>query len=203
MTKVLLNTAYFPPIEYIQQFSGSDDVYIEACEHYVKQSYRNRCRISAPNGIQNLIVPVVKGKSPGQPIRDIKIDYSEPWQGNHRRSIETAYAAAPFFEFYYEEILPFFKQKYRFLFDLNLNICEKLITLFDLDTAICLTTKYTAAPSKDFKDLRDKLHPKKNMITKQTPYMQVFSERHGFQPGLSALDLLFNEGPASKTYLSG
>ncbi len=203
MSSVLLNTAYFPPVEYFRQCYKHNHVFIEANEHYQKQSYRNRCTIAGPNGLQNLVVPVIKGRSPGQPIRDVRIDYSEPWQGNHRRSIETAYAAAPFFEFYYEDIYPFFKQKPRFLFDLNLSIIEKLIALFDLNTRIFMTQKYTSPPKKGIADLRDKIHPKKQSIVVQQPYIQVFSERHGFQPGLSALDLLFNEGPAGKAYLSG
>jgi hypothetical protein len=33
------------------------------------------------------------------------------------------------------------------------------------------------------------------------PYYQVFADRHGFIPGLSVMDLLFNEGPASLEYL--
>ena len=33
------------------------------------------------------------------------------------------------------------------------------------------------------------------------PYFQVFSQKHGFQPDLSIMDLLFNEGPESILYL--
>ncbi|MFO7790882.1 MAG: WbqC family protein [Bacteroidota bacterium] len=206
MSKALLNTAYFPPVQYMSVCAGYEEVYIEANENYEKQSYRNRCTILGPNGTQNLSIPVIKGRSPGQPIRDVKIDYSTPWQGNHRRSIETAYAAAPYFEHYYDEIKPFFKKKSRFLFDHNLMICNLLLVILEINTEIKLTNTYLPIPPQDTRDYRNLIHPKKTDITYTDnysfqPYMQVFNERFSFQPGLSILDLLFNEGPVSKQYL--
>ena len=66
---MLLSTAYFPPVEYFAKiaegFSLSPDsvkpsvIYIEACENYQKQSYRNRCRFYAENGVQNLTFPII------------------------------------------------------------------------------------------------------------------------------------------------
>ncbi|MBQ3710871.1 MAG: epoxyqueuosine reductase QueH [Bacteroidales bacterium] len=55
-------------------------------------------------------------------------------------------------------------------------------------------------------DLRDAIHPKRpNTILADMglgrPYWQVFRERFGFTPGLSVLDLLFNEGPDSILWL--
>ena len=55
-------------------------------------------------------------------------------------------------------------------------------------------------------DLREMIHPKRpDTILKdlalEKPYFQVFAQKHGFQSGLSIMDLLFNEGPDSILYL--
>ena len=52
-------------------------------------------------------------------------------------------------------------------------------------------------------DLRSRLHPKKKyMDTLNYPkYTQTFGHIHGYIPNLSILDLLFNEGPESMTYI--
>ena len=35
----------------------------------------------------------------------------------------------------------------------------------------------------------------------EKPYFQVFAQKYGFVPNLSIMDLLFNEGPDSISYL--
>lgn len=40
-----------------------------------------------------------------------------------------------------------------------------------------------------------------NLEENSESYFQVFAERHGFQPNLSILDLIFNEGPVAMDYL--
>jgi hypothetical protein len=55
-------------------------------------------------------------------------------------------------------------------------------------------------------NFREKINPKahQNTIDQQfepQPYTQVFSEKFGFIPDLSILDLLFNEGPSAHTLL--
>ena len=55
-------------------------------------------------------------------------------------------------------------------------------------------------------DYRNSIHPKRqNTIMRdlglERPYWQVFREKFGFIPGLSIMDLLFNEGPDSILWL--
>lgn len=203
-TKVLLSTAYFPPIQYMSKIAVFDQVFIEASEHYEKQSYRNRCRIIGPNGIQTLSIPVIRGRSLRQNIRDVRIDFSENWQGDHRRSIETAYASAPFFDFYWDDIRKFFKKKYTFLFDYNLDILCTLIDVLEMKKQPVLTKSFQS--DADMPDFRESIHPKQrknkeDLHFRPQPYTQVFSDRHPFISNLSLLDLLFNEGPLSQQHL--
>ena len=49
----------------------------------------------------------------------------------------------------------------------------------------------------EIKDFRDAIRPKKPLPDPEfesTRYYQVYGQKHGFQPNMSILDLLFNEG---------
>ena len=55
-------------------------------------------------------------------------------------------------------------------------------------------------------NLRETIHPKRpdpilRDLGLDRPYYQVFAPKYGFIPNLSILDLLFNEGPDSISYL--
>ena len=83
---MLLSTAYFPPIEYFALMAKCSIVYMEGCESYAKQSYRNRCRILTANGVEDLRVPIVHG--PSKLITDICVDYKTPWVRQSEYAIE-------------------------------------------------------------------------------------------------------------------
>jgi hypothetical protein len=201
---ILLSTAYFAPIRYFSKLASYSEVYIEQHENFIKQTYRNRAVISGANGPVPLIVPVEKGRGLKIKIKDLKIAYTEPWQRIHWRTIFSAYNSSPFFEYYADDIEPFFNKKYNFLFDLNLQITEKLLEVTDLHPEIKLTNDFEQAP-ENYLNLREQISPKAHRDPDPhfeiQPYTQVFSERFGFLPDLSILDLLFNEGPSSGSIL--
>lgn len=204
MSQVLLSTAYFPPIQYCTKLIDYEEVYIEAQEHYQKQSYRNRCRILSPNGVQSLSIPIERGRSREIPIKDIKIDYSMPWQDNHLRSIITAYQSAPYFDHYLDEFRDIWEKKPAFLFDINMCILDKLSRIIKIKQDLKITDEYIKTPLR--KDFRNSIHPKERMQENDTSfmpaeYMQVFMEKFDFEPNLSILDLIMNEGPMSRTIL--
>ena len=229
----LLSTAYFPPVSYFaamaeemeglsNRLDGSSSlelspsvVYIEACENYQKQSYRNRCRFYAADGVQALTFPVVhEGGTHKLPISEIKVDYSTPWLQQHERAIVSAYRTSAYFEYYQDELFGILESRPERLFDLNM----ALIRFFTEKTGLCVDIRVTEDYSRDgavlqpdgsetlCDDLREKIHPKRtnNILSDlglEKPYFQVFSGKYGFQPDLSIMDLLFNEGPDSILYL--
>ena len=235
LTKVpkLLSTAYMPPVswfaaiaEEMEGLSNRRDgdsslelspsvVYIEACENFQKQSYRNRCRFYAADGVQALSYPIVhEGGTHKLPISEIKIDWSTPWLQQHERAIISAYRTSAYFEYYQDELFEIMESRPERLFDLNM----ALIRFFIEKTGLAVDLRTTEEFSKDgiiqsldgsflrCEDLREKIHPKRpNTILKdlklEKPYFQVFSRKHGFQSDLSIMDLLFNEGPDSILYL--
>lgn len=204
--RVLLNTAYFPPIQYYDKIYNNNDVLIEQYETYGKQSYRNRCDIYGANGVLTLSVPVVKGAKKKILTKDIKIEYVTDWRKNHLKSIESAYSRSPYYEYYIDDIIPLFDKKYDFLLDLNNDIMSVVNEILDISPNVMMTDDYIQDIA-DVDDWRDGIHPKKskikradNFVCKQ--YTQVFSDRLGFKPNLSILDLIFNSGPESADVLA-
>lgn len=204
--KLLLSTAYFPPIEYLSHISVHTETLIERFENYSKQSYRNRCNILSANGKLPLTIPVKRFKGKKTPIKEIKPDYSYSWQRLHLISINSAYRSAPFFEYYFDDLRVFFEKKYNYLIDLNAGILDRLLTVLKLDVNWQFTSSFIATPPPAINDMRETIHPKalKNRSSgkfKIKEYFQVFGNRHGFQPNLSIVDLLFNLGPDAGSYL--
>ncbi len=203
----LLSTAYLPPVQYISKFLLYKKILIEQHENFSKQSYRNRCNIYGANGQQTLSIPVRKNNSVKIKITDVQIDYDTNWQKIHFKSIESAYRHSPFYEYYIDYFMPFFKQKHKYLFDFNTLILNKLLEILEIKTDISFTTGYITNHNSGVCDCRDSIHPKKRMqkpdnTFKNIKYQQVFSGKFGFLPNLSTLDLLFNEGPNAVNILS-
>jgi hypothetical protein len=196
---ILLSTAYFPPVQYFSKFLQFERIYIEQFENFSKQTYRNRCEILGANGIIPLVVPVVKGRGKKIKIRDLQVSYDTNWQRNHWRTIFSAYNSSPFFEFYKDDIFPFFAKRYKYLFDLNQEILETFCELIELETPTFFTEDFEKIPENSL-NFREALSPKRQKAIPDAnfnpqKYTQVFSEKFGFVANLSILDLLFNEGP--------
>ena len=203
---ILLSTAYFPPIQYITKFLLTDQIWIEADEHFSKQSYRNRTIILSTHGPETLIVPVEKGHSSKQLIRDIRISYDSKWPHNHWQSIISAYHSSPFFELLEEEFRPFFEKRYHYLIDFDQSILEVILNLLEINVEIHRTTDFEQV-NDNFINLREAMHPKmqrnkQDPNFKAHPYTQVFEDRFDFIPNLSILDLIFNCGSQSYEMLS-
>ena len=189
----ILSSAYFPPIEYFRVIARVGNVFLEANETFQKQTYRNRCKILAADGVL----------SPS-----MKIDYSKPWLQQHKRALISAYNSSPFFEYYQDDIFEILDRKYETLFELNCAILDKMLRLLGLKNNLTMTTEYVQEYPESVVDLRNTIHPKKKSNEplaapniKYSDYYQVFIEKYGFVDDLSILDLLFNEGPNSISYL--
>lgn len=193
--QVTLTSAYLAPVEYYSALAKAEKVYLEYCDFYVKQTYRNRCHIAAANGVMALSIPVEKPGGEKILTRDVRISGHTDWQVHHWRSIESAYNSTPFFEYYKDDLLPFYQRKWTFLWDFNLEIQAKILELIDLRPTIQFTAEYQTRLNDNIEDLRERIHPKIEKYSENIkPYYQVFEQRFGFQPGLSIIDLLFNMG---------
>jgi len=200
MPDIYLSTAYLPPAEYFSKILNATKLFIEGDENYHKQSYRNRCCILTAHGTEPLIIPVYKGSLHKTHIRDIRIDYTKRWQKIHLGALRSAYNSSPFFLYYFENIEKIILKNYHFLTDLNMVLLTEILNILRLDINPVLTTEFIPFNSVEG-DYRYKIDPKKKSLYKQREYFQVFNYLHGFVPGLSIVDIIFNAGPETIKYL--
>lgn len=198
-----LASAYFAPVQWYQKLRRYGTVRLERYDTYRKQTYRNRCVIATTNGLQTLTVPVVRGES--GLMKDIRISDHGNWRHQHWHALLSAYSESPFFEYYADDIRPFFERRWDYLYDFNLEACHTVCGLLDIRPRILPTDSYVAAglltDAADFRDAIDPKHPLPDPGFAPRRYYQVYERKHGFQPNLSILDLLFNMGPEGIFYL--
>lgn len=201
--RVLLSTTYFGPIQWYQKLYRAEHVIIEQWESFQKQTYRNRCLIATTNGIQALTVPVEHSDS--QLIKDIRLSDHGNWRRLHWNALQSAYGESPFFEYYQDDIRPFFEKRWVYLLDFNEAIRQKMCELIDIQPEVTYNTGYMAdSESQDMDDFRSAINPKHPIQDDDFEtkcYYQVYQMKHGFLSNLSVLDLLFNMGPESIFYL--
>ena len=200
----LLTSTYFGPVQWYQKLNQSDCCLIERHDHFVKQTYRNRCVIATTSGLQALTVPIERYEGAHCEMRDIRISDHGSWRHLHWNALQSAYGESPFFEFYADDLIPFFERRWEFLFDFNTAITRKMCELLDVHPQIAFTEVYASAEEEGVTDFRDAIRPKHPLPDdgfRPRRYYQVYEQKHGFQPNLSILDLLFNEGPEAVLYL--
>ena len=199
--KAILHPVYFPNIKTIAAIASNDIIW-EIQDNYQKQTYRNRCYICTDQGKHMMNIPIqhVGGNQGRQKYKDVKLDNSANWQRQHWRTLQTAYRTSPFFEFYEDDLAPIFEKPVTFLLDLNFKTIAFLCDSLSISNSLIKTLKYQTEIG-DIKDFRYLVNAKKEVITNQEKYNQVFIERHDFIENTSTLDLLFNEGPNAISYL--
>ena len=210
---VLLSTTYFGPVQWYQKLYRADEVWIERYESFQKQTYRNRCVIATTQGTQALTVPVERGHlSPLSSLKDIRISDHGNWRHLHWNALQSAYGDSPFFMYYEDDLRPFFEQRWDYLFDFNEAIREKICELLDIHPVVHYTESFINPSSltsyllpltsiHDFREAITPKHPAPDPDFTPRRYYQVYEAKHGFQPNLSILDLLFNMGPESIFWL--
>ena len=219
MSTALLQTTYFGPIQWYQKLYRYDHCLIEQYDSYQKQTYRNRCVIATANGPQALTVPV-EGTNEKCLVKDLRISDHNNWRRIHWNALLSAYSESPFFDYYADDIHPFFEKKYDFLIDFNEAIRQKVCELLDIHPNVVHSSQfivhnYEPQPAQnnyelctmnheliaDFREVINAKHPLADADFQPQRYWQVFEGKHGFQANLSILDLLFNMGPESIFYL--
>ena len=116
---LLLSTAYLAPIQYYAHLYAAHEAIEDRGEHYVKQTYRNRCYIATPTGAQPLTLPIVRDGAVHTAVRDIRLSDHGKWQHLHWTALTSAYESSPYFEYYADDFRPLYEQHFDFLVDFN------------------------------------------------------------------------------------
>jgi len=196
MALAVFPIAYFGNIAYFAELAKSTSPIIEGKEHFVKQTIRTRCSILGANGIQQLSIPVIRPNGSKTLMEDVLLSETDPWKKIHWRSIESAYASAPFFEEYDQEIKQLIFQEETNLLKYNQRITQEILQLLDINLELGRTESYeTKNELVDFRmvDFESTIDTKR--------YIQVFGDSNQFSANLSILDLLFCEGPMARKWL--
>ena len=190
---------YFGSLDYFVLIARSDEVWIEACESYPKQTLRNRCKILGANGLMDLTIPIAHQEN--RLISQFQSDEATNWRNQHWQALLSAYKSSPFFQYIEADLEQFYQQNHQPLFQLLYENTLQWCKWLGIKTTIHLTTDFEVAPA-DKLDFRDKFKPSKYpSLFSYEEYYQVFSDKHGFQSNLSILDLFCNEGRQALSYL--
>ncbi len=195
--KVLLPIFYLPPISWFSVFHNAEEVYFEQFENFPKQTYRNRTVIYGANGRLPLIIPIShKGT---RALNTIEISEREDWRSLHWKSIKNAYQSSPYFEFYEDRLAEIFSFTSSSLVDFNLNAISIIQKILKTEKQFHLTNSYESTPIQQ--DFRSEFSAKQPSAFELEEYYQTFSDKFGFEPDLSVIDLICNKGPETLTYI--
>ena len=166
---MILPTAYFAPASWYKAYYQEPCI-VEVYESFPKQTCRNRCLITSPNGVITLSVPVCHVERK-QLTRDVEISYQQHWQHQHKIALVSAYKNTPYFDYYQDFILPLYDLHFRFLIDFN-NACHQVVS-----------------------SLIQNRRPTDNAALPTTTDWQAADLETCFSSQLSILDLLMEYGP--------
>ena len=133
---IILPTTYLGSVDWYKQYlSNPTQVQLEVMESFPKQTYRNRCTITTPDGPLTLSVPVKRADSK-QLTRDVEISYQQKWQHQHWIALMSAYKRTPYFDYYADFFRPFYEKETKFLVDLNEGLHDVVVRLLTNNMAI-------------------------------------------------------------------
>lgn len=186
-------------------------------EHNSK-SFTNRNKIRQRQGWSWLTVPIINsGVNRGLPINEVMVERSS-WRKKHWRSIEISYAKARYFRKYRDELEKIYDQEAQRLIEIIDPLNLFMLRSFGIDRPIVRSSELHPRESKSklILELCKKVNAKTYLSGpfgrdyldmdafkgcgidlawhnfQHPEYEQQFP---GFEPGMSALDFLLNEGP--------
>ncbi len=195
---------YFPTLSFCCLLCKADIIEMDLTQQYSRQCNQNRARLRTPDGVQWITVPLI-GRQFGHKISETLIDYSDNWPRRHLKALRFNYGSSPFYEHYIPEIESLLLSRPETLGELTLATVvlthKWLRGAGDLEVRESNTSALREVKKGSIRlQIHDRYYrPAEGTVCQLTmeidPYRQNFP---GFEAGLSALDLMFNYGPATK-----
>ena len=196
---LLIHPNYLPAISQLKLIIDSKKLIFEINDNFQKQTHRNRTYIYGANGLLLLSIPVIHSQKNRKKFKDVKIAYDYDWLTQHLKSFQISYRSSPFFEYYEDKLVDLYVRREKYLYDFNLRSIDVLFDMLQINLEYDFTKGYSEQYS-DILDYRNN-YKKLNSSFKIKEYTQVFESKHGYIENLSALDLIFNEGPNAINFL--
>ena len=196
---LLIHPNYLPAISQLKLIIDSKKLIFEINDNFQKQTHRNRTYIYGANGLLLLSIPVIHSQKNRKKFKDVKIAYDYDWLTQHLKSFQISYRSSPFFEYYEDKLADLYVRREKYLYDFNLRSIDVLFDMLQINVEYDFTKGYSEQYS-DILDYRNN-YKKLNSSFKIKEYTQVFESKHGYIENLSALDLIFNEGPNAINFL--
>lgn len=216
---------YIPWLGYFHKLDQASAFVVLDTVQYKKNEFQNRNRIKTAQGPRWLSVPV--SYSFGQTIAQVRVNNATGWPHKHLATLAQSYARAPFFELVQPRLSELLSRPWEFLSRLNTAVIRLMAGLLGISTPLYTASElgeddpdpderlirltrrlggetYLAGPGgRDYMNLA-KWEAAGIGVRFQEFHHPAHAQLHGpFEPRLSALDLLYNHGPASLKILRG
>lgn len=210
---------YLPWLGLFHKIALADMYCVFDIAQYQTKDFNNRNKIKTNAGPIWLTVPVESKNHFDKRIADVRI-VNNGWNRKHLKSIELAYKKAPYFEEYFAPLRDLLAQEFELLTELNTQMLELFLRQLGIAVPIVRATDYDFAGKKSDLVLdmclelgasdyvfgsqgRNYADVEKFLRAGVKPYFQEYQhpqyrQLHGaFEPYMSVIDLLFNEGSGS------
>lgn len=215
---------YLPWLGYFDKISKSDVFVLLDNVQFKKNEWQNRNRIKTARGWQWLTVPVIHKFS--QKIYEVKINNTVLWEKKHLNTLITNYSKAAFFRQHIAFFEQAFAREWRCLVDLNIHFIRYLADGLGLsEKRLVRASEYDLREDATERLIdickqlqggvylsgRDGAKYLNTALFEKEGIQVVFQDYHhprypqlygAFEPGLSAVDLLFNCGSESRSVLA-
>jgi hypothetical protein len=206
---------YFPPLDYTALLGHVDHFILADTFPYRRKTFQNRSKLRNAQGGHWIQIPLF-GQPEGAPIHTVDIETGGRWQEKHWRSFKYDYRTTMYFDHYADRFQSFFDREWAALANCTCRSVELQSALFGLDTPLTRATSLDGAPDTlddiaaavgadallvlqgENPDVSD-LHIESFHYDPPT-YHQNFE---GFEPGMSAMDLVLNYGREAIRHLMG
>jgi hypothetical protein len=185
---MILPLPAFGSIQYFAQLTQAKGPIKFAINETVdRRNKRNRYKTVDDNGTKLNSIPIYKPRD-RKYLSQVIIANEEDWQRDHWRNLVTSYNSSPFFEFYDYKFQELFTKEFTNLLEFNKATLDIAMSVLKIKV--------------DYRFIDETQEPITLIETKKyEEYQQVFSPKLSFQKNSSILDLIFNLGPDSNSYL--
>jgi hypothetical protein len=214
---------YLPWLGLFHKIALAESYCVLDTVQYQTNDVNNRNKIKTQSGPIWLTVPVDSKDHLKKCIRDTRIVHNG-WERKHLKSMQMAYAKAPYLTDYFPELEAIIVNRHDYLTELNTEILRLFLRYLDIERPITFASQLELAGTKSellidmcaklgadhfiFGALgRDYADIAAFQAAGVEPHFQdyhhpEYRQQHGpFEPYTSVIDLLFNEGPRSRDIL--